>query len=463
MFPLKNKLFYRFLTFILAFFLPSVAFASLADSLNDYFNEVGSANVTEPGYYKGQTRGYLSGGNLIMKFPRKSFTPFTLTPPGIKGGCGGIKLYGGAFSFANLEEFKQYAQQVIQNAAGLIFELALQNLTPQVASVWRSIRDLLENKLKYLNDSCYAAQQLVNAAKVENVFEAIADTLPWNREKEERKEGNASDEFEVKRRVQEKEDDTPPRRQKISINVAWSALNKVNIPSPLTKEIVMSLTGTTVVDYRSGFDHPTFNFYPPLIDYEKMMEGWSAGEKTLYYCSDQKCLEVGTESSSGFVGMKTLVLNTLTDITVKIENGAELTEEERKFIGFVSTTPIYNYLIKASRFEGGMMQAVIQSSDMVASVIVLDYSGQIYQAARAARADLPDEDNLPQEYQRLLDSLSQRLSDARDKHYKMVQNSLSQLQTTLTLLEVQERSTPLSLKRNLAFGKMIQDSIGIRE
>ena len=459
---LKLRIISTFSIFLL-FFVPSYSFASLAECLNDYFDEVGSANTTDPGYYKGQTRGYLSGGSLLMKFPRKNFTPITFTPPSMKGGCGGIKLYGGAFSFVNFDEFKQYAESVIQNAAGLIFELALQNLTPQVTSVWRSIRDLIEKKQKYLSDSCYAARQLVNASKVENVFEALSDILPWTREKEERKEGNAEDEFEVKKRVQEDEDDTPERRRRLSINVAWNALKKVDIPSPLSREIVMSFAGTTVVDYRDGFDSPTFRFHEPLVDYDKIMKGWQAGEVEVYTCSDDKCLDVDKESAGEFEGLKTLALNTLTDITTKIENGSELTEDERNFLGFVSATPIYNYLIKASRFEGGMMQAVNQSSDALASLMAVNYLGEIYRAMRMARADLPDENNIPQEYRRLEESLADELSRARDKHYKMVQNALAELQTTLTMLEIQDRSTPLALKRNIAFGRRIRGTIGVRD
>ena len=42
-------------------------------------------------------------------------------------------------------------------------------------------------------------------------------------------------------------------------------------------------------------------------------------------------------------------------------------------------------------------------------------------------------------------------------------DALAELQTTLTMLEIQDRSTPLALKRNIAFGRRIRGTIGVRD
>ncbi|MEE4209040.1 MAG: conjugal transfer protein TraH, partial [Parvularcula sp.] len=78
------------------------AMASVEGEMNSYFNSSGAAaNVTGPSAFDGQAAGYYSGGSLWTRFPTKQINPVNLQLPRASGGCGGIDLFGGSFSFIN--------------------------------------------------------------------------------------------------------------------------------------------------------------------------------------------------------------------------------------------------------------------------------------------------------------------------------------------------------------------------
>ncbi|MCB8829612.1 conjugal transfer protein TraH, partial [Escherichia coli] len=78
------------------------AMADVQGEMNSYFNKSGAAaNVTGPTAFQGQSAGYYSGGSLWSRFPQKSINPVSVALPSARGGCGGIDLFAGSFSFIN--------------------------------------------------------------------------------------------------------------------------------------------------------------------------------------------------------------------------------------------------------------------------------------------------------------------------------------------------------------------------
>ena len=450
----------RATSFILALLLCGAqpAAADLSGSIREYYQEwSGMMASTAPGYYEGQTRGYMVGGSVIVKFPRKSVDLLSINPPRVKAGCGGIKLYGGAFSFANLEEFKDYAQAVLQDAVGLVFELALQHLTPSVAQAFRHIQNLLEQAKKYLSDSCYAAHALVKP--LEGILgEALGEKVFARRLGEEMKDsGESVDANEARRRIEKGEDDSPEKRRKLSVNVAWAALK--NIPGSdlfgsgnQGRELVMSFTGTTIIDYRNGFENPEIRTYLSDIDFDKLLNGWEAGDVHVLRCvSDyEKCLDVTDSTAPAFEGLNELVMQKLVDIVNKVERNKFLSEDETAFLNSVTFIPLRNYLHAASHAEGGMAVVVLQTAPIIAGWLAVNYYSEVYRIARQARADLPGEHNEPDEYRKLLEHLRENLELAMQKFSNICKTQLATMDATLTVIRTIHEMAP-GLGRNLAF------------
>ena len=72
----------------------------------DFYDEAKTyGNVTEAGILQSGALNTVTGGGFVWRQPRREFTPFAVTPPSLKAGCGGIDVFLGAFSIPSREEF----------------------------------------------------------------------------------------------------------------------------------------------------------------------------------------------------------------------------------------------------------------------------------------------------------------------------------------------------------------------
>ncbi|MCZ0198736.1 conjugal transfer protein TraH [Escherichia coli] len=103
------------------------ASADVNSDMNQFFNKLGFAsNTTQPGVWQGQAAGYAYGGSLYARTQVKNVQLISMTLPDINAGCGGIDAYLGSFSFINSEQLQRFVKQIMSNAAGYFFDLALQ-------------------------------------------------------------------------------------------------------------------------------------------------------------------------------------------------------------------------------------------------------------------------------------------------------------------------------------------------
>lgn len=127
-----------------------------------------------PNYLNGQARGYISGGSYSARWPvSQNNNLMSVQPPKLSAGCGGINFYAGSISFLKPDMLVKKLQNVMQNSAGLAFQLALDTFSPKVASYLGMMEDV-SNKLNSMSmDDCTAAKGLVSG--VRSLSEDIAE------------------------------------------------------------------------------------------------------------------------------------------------------------------------------------------------------------------------------------------------------------------------------------------------
>lgn len=143
-------------------FLVGVSLPASADvngDMNNFFNKLGFAsNTSQPQVWQGQAAGYASGGSLYARTQVKTIQLVSMTLPDINAGCGGIDAYLGSFSFINSEQLQRFGKQIMSNAAGYFFDLALQTTVPEI----KTAKDFLQKMASDINSmnlsSCRAAQ-----------------------------------------------------------------------------------------------------------------------------------------------------------------------------------------------------------------------------------------------------------------------------------------------------------------
>ena len=159
---------------------------SVGDSMGDFWNDIGGSysNNTEAGAYQLQGAGYYTGGNFVARTKVVSVNPITITPPGIRAGCGGIDVYTGAFSHINTDQFVALLKAIPSNAMGFAFQLALETMSPSIKGTMDQLQSIIDRINTANLNSCDLAQGLVGgglalAGKTEAYCKTTANSKGW--------------------------------------------------------------------------------------------------------------------------------------------------------------------------------------------------------------------------------------------------------------------------------------------
>ncbi|HFZ2274801.1 TPA: conjugal transfer protein TraH, partial [Klebsiella pneumoniae] len=271
--------------FLLGISLPAAA--DVNGDMNNFFNKLGFAsNTSQPQVWQGQAAGYASGGSLYARTQVKTIQLVSMTLPDINAGCGGIDAYLGSFSFINSEQLQRFGKQIMSNAAGYFFDLALQTTVPEI----KTAKDFLQKMATDMNSmnlsSCQAAQGIVGGlfprtqVAQQKVCQDIAGESnifsDWAASRQGCTVGGKMDS------VQDKASDKDKERVMKNINIMWNALSKNRLfdGNKELKEFIMTLTGTLIFGENSEITPlPARTTDQDLI--RAMMEG---GTAKIYHC-----------------------------------------------------------------------------------------------------------------------------------------------------------------------------------
>ena len=135
--------------------------ADVPGDLRDFWERSGGGvNVTRPMTYDGQRAGYATLGSVTVRTRTRNSSLVNIQLPSVRAGCGGIDLFGGAFSFISKEEMIALMEAIMQNASGFAFELALESMSPAVQETVAKLRDLVQQVNAMNINSCEAGQIL---------------------------------------------------------------------------------------------------------------------------------------------------------------------------------------------------------------------------------------------------------------------------------------------------------------
>lgn len=134
-----------------------------------------SKTSTSPGYFEGQARGYATAGSFSARWPSRTDYPISVQAPRLSAGCGGIDFFGGSVSFLNADQIVQKLQRILQNSAGVAFDMALDTLCPKCSAIMKSMEDLSDKLNSMAMNDCQAAKGLVTGLRP--VAEGVAESF----------------------------------------------------------------------------------------------------------------------------------------------------------------------------------------------------------------------------------------------------------------------------------------------
>jgi conjugative transfer pilus assembly protein TraH len=466
----------RFIAAVLAAVLATAPLASHPANLNAemqaMFNELGAlGNVTEPGAFRGQAMNLYTGGSLMMRTPGRNYPLADVQLPSLRAGCGGIDLFGGAFSFINKEQFVALLQNIGSNAVGYAFKLALQSISPDIDKLLTELQDQL-NKINSMNiNSCEAAQSLVNGIVGEydnSMMSGCQNISQYLGSVTDRVDGRlvcATAAPSVVKAAASSGDPNVRNTTFVQGNVIWMALNQVGGGiSQQEKELIMSVIGTMVLypPQDDGAGAMPRHFEPTIVGLRDLLLGRASAsdgniEIEVYVCDEPvDCMR----PSRNAVTVKPFTRLVAERLMRMSENIATRTPQSSADIGFVNNTtePVYKMLAVANAVPGSSTAETLIATYQ--DVIAVDYaetfmSRVIRQALAALSQTLKRtgmEDQYVETLRRNAQAVQQQLLAEKQTAYSKVRSVSAMTQDLQTLERQLWGAMPPAVKAMLDFG-----------
>ncbi len=371
---------------------PELAFAS--DWVNDWIQQ--KTSVT-PNYFKGQKRGYVSGGSYSARwYGTNTWSPVTLSPPYIKTGCGGIDLFGGGFSFVNPEYLVQQLQAMLQAAPAVAFDIALNTLCSQCSKAVKSMeaitdrlngtqlnnclltRALVVKTLDPLSPSRLAAENK-NADQTLKVLTGSVSMFTDIFRQEQGGTGGTGQPAKSQSSYQEEIAGCPADIKDVFGKGNSNLLDNVAEKAGYNKDYVALMRGL-VGDLRLSAINNAGGKPQLVVTYiNPCKENKSSSIEDFFNGRVQKKESSGVCSPATTVNLSEWAQNKMSSIAVKIKNKEDLTPEE---ISVIETTPVPVYTaIKAAIASDQVAPTVALLSDITARAYAFSTMSDLYSKA----------------------------------------------------------------------------------
>jgi len=363
------------LCIILCVAAPAHATNTMDVQAQNLFNSLGAVgNVTSPQAFKGQTMNTFTGGSLYYRAPQNNYQLASLQLPYIRGGCGGIDIFAGAFSFISSAQLKAMMQSITSAIPGVLFDLALKSVEPLLGDSvqqFQGIANFINNR--NLN-SCQAAKSLISSVGTELGMSTNSSckTIALDM-------GIASDATDAELKCKSNSGvsgilngatgtSSAPLKP-FSGNLVWAALQRLAHLDNDERTLIMSITGTTI--YPDATDNNTEpQSYPPTItDANQLLVGdASAGGASnmialnILNCNGDltNCLITpgNTTTTSTMQSLTDRVGGLMRSISGKIQSRTALATADANFVNNVPM-PVYKMLASSNTINNSAISDTV--------------------------------------------------------------------------------------------------------
>lgn len=421
------------------------ALANVGNELEKAFNHLGGlSNATGPNVYKAQSAGYYNGGSLYLRSPAHNAQIASVTLPSYNGGCSGIDLHMGGFSFISKAQARDLAKNIMNDSVSYAFNLALETVSPMIANTFKDLRNVA-NAVNATNiNSCEAAVNLVGATfpKTKAAQKAVCQDIGAG------KGGMFGDYTSARMGCGNggqmstvlKDANTHKGYEKTladKMNFAWKAIkNNVFLSANNDiAELFMSVTGTIIVRHDGNDDGQNYEIVLPslLAQQDLLSTLLHGGSAQSYKCDNHDengCLNPHLEKHLTIVQKDALIYRVETQINSIVDkiksDTLDLTEEEKSFLQS-TRLPIYKMLNVQSAFtqDRGILD-IATYSELIASDILFKYLDEIVHAVDAEFHTLQIPTEKRDAFESSLRQIRYKIKDLKQDnyHYQTIANQL---------------------------------------
>lgn len=385
---------FRKIVFIVSVIFLISSYQAEAGWVSDWVQQKTSVS---PNYFQGQKRGYFTAGSYSARWqPSGTISPFGISAPSIKVGCGGIDIFGGAFNFVNPQYLVQQLQTMMQAAPAVAFDIALKTLCEQCSQTIKSIEAMIQR----LNSLQFNACKTTKAA-VFTLMSAISpEVKAKNRAMADETHSTLTGISDMFNNIVESEQSitatSPHTSQPAGAQSSYSDMIK-DCPSDIKD--VFATPNTTILEQiakKLNFSQDYTNLIRGLVgDIEIIAAPNVKGKAELKIvpippCKQNKTTgiqdfyngDVYAEDNGGYcsnahtLNLIDHIQQNMVDIVDKMKSGATLTSDE---VSLIAVSPVSVYqAIKASVAAGTSSTVVALLSDMTAKAYAYGSMSDLY-------------------------------------------------------------------------------------
>lgn len=366
--------------------------ASAAGWVDDWLTQ---KTGSSPSYIEGQQRGYYSGGNFSARWKSTASYPVTIEAPRVKGGCGGIDIFMGGFSFMDTGHLVNKLQAILSGAASVSFDLALKTMCEQCSNTIKNMEAIADKLNSMQMDECAASKELVGIMADENGFRSSeemrsqlgkaikenkllsgASTLWSDLTKQDWANKGVASTSDVNDTISGCNADI----KTVFLSAAGGSMlanmgtNKMGLPSDYI-DLMRGMVGD--VRLEGAANSYTVTYQPPCPENNGDDLGSIAEGKTYSQSTGGTCTQI-TDTNRD---LQTYVANTINSIATKIENKSALTATETAFL---DTNPLSILPILKNAVATSTKDTVIPNlASLTARAYVLQLLSDLYQRVGA--------------------------------------------------------------------------------
>jgi len=427
------------------------AVASVSSELERAFTNLGGlGNTTSASAYKAQSAGYYNGGSLYLRTPVHNTQLANVTLPSFTGGCSGIDLHFGGFSYISKSQAQELAKDIMSDSASYAFNLALETLSPMIATTFKDLRNVINAVNRSNINSCETAVGLVGAMapKTKAAQKAVCQDVGAG-------SGGVFGDYTSARmgcgnggqmsNVLESANSQKGYEKTLAsnMNFAWKAIksNAFLASNDDVAELFMSITGTVVVKHEGNDDSENNEvFLPSLVGDESLLSALLHGGAAASYSCDTKgedgCLNPSKNNLSlnKSDSLVYRIENTINNIVTKIktDEGA-LTEAEKAFLQS-TRLPIYKMVNVQSAFtKDRSVLDVASYSELIASDVLFKYLDETISLVDAEYQMLQIPTDKKEQFQESIRLARDKVKELKQDNYRHQMISAQLIEQTMLI------------------------------
>jgi len=458
---------YFILILTLLFLTNSQALAkSVASSMEDFWQDAGGSygNGTNAQSYQIQGAGYYTGGGFRGRTKVIDVHPLTITPPGIRAGCGGIDIYTGSFSYANTDQYLALLKAIPANALAFAFNLALETMSPAIKGTMDQIQSVLD-KINNMNiNSCDMGKALVgglaaSVGKQEEYCKTTANSQGWAtdyaRAKNECGTGGKSAGY------LKQANNVHGDQRAVDLNIAWEVLKKSQVVNGGSgdnlAEFIQALTGTIIIKAPANDNSGAQTIYKPniLVNEDTIKALLEGGQVQIFSCDEKdKCLNPTNQSItiSADKAFQKRISDILNEISTKIINKQAFDAKHKDLINNTSI-PIYKaMLVRQTYFKSsGASSANLEVySSIIAIDMLYSYLDQILKQVEEQSKQVQnfDQSNVDK-FEKAVEKIRIELSKYKLEQKESFNEALKMMEETAKIEKILSSGLSSKMKTNL--------------